>query len=402
MNKVVKYGLIGVGGLVGLVGLFCAFVAIRGCPTYERPKANITVASTPEKVERGKRLATAMCVGCHLDGNTKKLTGRVIFDAPPVFGVIVSRNITQDKTHGIGGWTDAEIAGTIRTGIVGDGSFSPIMGGKHALADEDLESIIAWLRSDDPRLAATAIDPPGRTKPSFLVKFLTTVAIKPPKVPTAPIHRPTEEVALGKYLVTGAYGCYGCHSEDFASQNHEVPEKTPGYFGGGNKLISLEGGNIFSANLTPDDATGIGTITKEQFRGALLQGVGFNKKALRSPMGQFRGMTEAEADAIYAYLRTVPKISRAVDRIYKIVPAGDPGKAAYLTLGCMSCHGPDGVGYFSLKDVNKNFKTDEELKAYIQNPAKVRPLASMPSFETVAEPQQLDAVMKYVRSFGAP
>jgi mono/diheme cytochrome c family protein len=399
-KKILRWTLRIVGALVALVAAFCAFIAIRGVPKYDPPKLDVKVAITPEKVQRGKRIATAACINCHRDPVTGKLSGRVIHDVPPIFGTVVSRNISADKSKGIGGWSDGEIAGTIRTGITHDGLFSPVMGGRPLMADADIEDVIAWLRTE---VEPVPVDPPGRTEYSFLVKFLTNVAVKPPPLPKAPIARPPESdaVALGRYLVTGAYGCFGCHSEDFATTNHLEPEKTPGYFGGGNKLIALGGGNIFSANLTPDDATGIGTITKEQFRRALLKGIGFNNKPLRAPMGQFVGLTETEADAIYAYLRTVPKISKNVDRRWREVPAGDPGRAAYVAQACDTCHGDDGVGYFSIKRVNEAFPSDDALKAFIENPQKDRPLAAMPVYEGVIDAQQMSALIKYVRSFGS-
>lgn len=401
-RKILTWTLRAVLALVGIIALFCGCVAVRGVPKYDQPKVDLKIASTADKEERGRRMATALCINCHRDPDTGKLSGRRIVDVPPIFGTIVSRNITNDKAKGVGSWSDGELAAMIRTGITRDRTFTPIMGGHSRIADSDLEDIIAWLRSSDPALSAASVDPPGKTDVSFLVKVLTNVAIKPPAYPTNSITRPpaADPVALGRYLVNDVYECYGCHSEDFTTQNHEFPEETPGFFGGGNKLIALDGSPIYTANLTPDPATGIGAWTEEQFRRALIKGVAPNGKALRAPMGQFVGVTEEEANAMFAYLRQIPKISRMVDRRWPDPPPGDSGRAAYVSAGCNSCHGDDGVGYFSLKRVNESFADDGALGAFIMDPQSVRRLAAMPAYETTVDPKQMPDLVKYVRSFG--
>jgi len=67
-------------------------------------------------------------------------------------------------------------------------------------------------------------------------------------------------------------------------------------------------------NLTPDNETGIGTWTEEQFVRAVRTGIVPNGPALREPMHPFVELTENEAKAIYAYLRTVPPIRHKIDR----------------------------------------------------------------------------------------
>ena len=71
------------------------------------------------------------------------------------------------------------------------------------MSDEDLHSIIAWLRSDDPLLAAAPVD--NRTsEPSFFAKFLSHIAFKPFEYPTEPKPHPdtTNTVKYGEYLST--------------------------------------------------------------------------------------------------------------------------------------------------------------------------------------------------------
>ena len=51
-------------------------------------------------------------------------------------------------------------------------------------------------------------------------------------------------------------------SRDFKKLDMEFPEKSLGFMGGGNTLITLDGKVRFSANITPDEKTGIGTWTR--------------------------------------------------------------------------------------------------------------------------------------------
>lgn len=315
MKRVFKYFLIvlGIIVLIGLVGF--AFIEIRGVPSYEAKKIDYKVEVTPERVERGKKLALLLCANCHKDASTGKFTGEQMMDAPHEFGQIFSQNITQDKTYGIGTWTDGELLYLLRTGIKRDGKFAPpYMAKLPLMADEDINSVIAFLHSDDPLVTASAT-PDRPCEPAFLTKFLCTVAWKPLKMPDHKIEMPdtNNAVVFGKYLVFNLE-CFNCHSADFKTNNVEEPEKSKGYLGGGNKTLNREGKEIVTQNLTPDKETGIGLWTEERFVNAVKNGIMENQPVLRYPMAPFVYLTDKEAKAIYAYLRTVPPIKNKVPR----------------------------------------------------------------------------------------
>jgi len=185
------------------------------------------------------------------------------------------------------------------------------------LSDYDLKSVIAFLHSDNPVIQASEI-PKVPSKPSLLTKFLCFVAFKKIPYPAAPIAVPdtTNLVELGHYLVTGRYDCYPCHSADFKTLNMEFPEKTPGFMGGGNKMVTVEGKTRFTANITMDEQTGIGHWTLEDFTSAMLHSKNKDGHTLRNPMLPYNGMTDQEIKAIWAYLQTVPKINNKVDRMW--------------------------------------------------------------------------------------
>jgi mono/diheme cytochrome c family protein len=315
MKKILKYLLILVVVVVGVGALFFAFIEVRGIPSYEAKKIDYKVEVTPARVERGKKLVLLLCANCHKSNETGKFTGEEMLDAPKEFGRIYSQNITQDKTYGIGNWTDGELLYLLRTGIKRDGQYAPPWMAKLPhMADEDINSVIAFLHSDDPLVAASAT-PDHPCEPAFLSKFLCFVAFKPLPMPEHKIEMPdtTNAVAFGKYLVFNLE-CFTCHSGDFKTLNSLEPEKSGGYLGGGNKTLNKQGKEILTQNLTPDNETGIGKWTEEQFVAAVKTGVVQNQPALRYPMVPFTELTDAEAKAIYAYLHTVPPFVHKVPR----------------------------------------------------------------------------------------
>lgn len=315
MKKVLKYLLITIGIVIGLGLTGFAFISIRGIPSYEAKKIDYKVDITPERVERGKKLALLLCSSCHINNETGALTGHQMMDAPKEFGPIYSQNITQDKTHGIGDWTDGELVYLLRTGIKRDGQYAPPWMAKLPhMADEDINSIIAFLRSDDPMVASAAV-PDQPCEPSFLAKFLSTVAFKPLPMPENKIEMPdtNNPVAFGKYLVFNLE-CFSCHSADFKTNDYLNPEKSVGFLGGGNKPLDMKGREMPTRNLTPDEETGIGSWTEERFVKAVKFGIMENAPALRYPMMPYAQLTDEEAKAMYAYLRTVPPIKNNVQR----------------------------------------------------------------------------------------
>lgn len=291
------------------------FINMRGIPTYDVNIPEHHVEVTPEKVERGKKLASMLCMHCHMDRETGLLTGAYMPDATE-FGKIYSQNITQDKEHGIGNWTDGELLYLLRTGLLPNGRYTPPWMAKLPhMSNEDVDAIIAFLKSDDPLVAPQAVaDQP--CEPSFLTKFLCLVAFKPLPMPekAIPPVDTTDKVALGKYYVH-SLDCFGCHSASFEKMNVLEPEKSLGYMGGGNaSLKDLDGNVIISSNLTPDKKTGIGNWTEQKFIQAVRHGILEGEPALRYPMIPFPELTEYEASAIFAYLRTVPPIENKIER----------------------------------------------------------------------------------------
>jgi mono/diheme cytochrome c family protein len=315
MKKVLKVLLIVVAVIIVLVGIGALYISVSGIPTYEVKKIDFTAQADSTQIARGKKLASLLCAHCHMNEETGTLAGQHMNDAPE-FGILYSQNITHDDEFGIGTWTDGEILYLLRTGILRDGRYAPpYMAKLPYMADEDIEAVIAFIRSDDPLVVATHV-PDKPCEPSFLTKFLTRVAFKPLPYPEAPIAMPdtTNPVEWGKYLALNL-DCWTCHSPAFEKLNIAEPDKTPGYFSGGNpSLRTREGQSIVSLNITPDVETGIGSWTEEQFIKAVRFGIIDGQEAVRWPMMPYSQLTNHEAAAIYAYLKTVPPVKNKVER----------------------------------------------------------------------------------------
>lgn len=298
--------------LVGAIGLI-GYAAYNGIPSYEPKKPEFSYEYTPERIAEGERIVNTMCKNCHLNRHSGKLTGEYLKEIPSDFGVLFSKNITQHKTAGIGSWTDGELAYFLRAGINPKGEFSGMMPRLHMYSDEDLASVIAFLRSDHPMVRAEDYMPP-RSDFSLLSKVLANYVVKPMAYPTEPViaPHPSDKVNYGRYLVVAKWDCFSCHSTDFKTINNAEPEKTPGFLGGGNTLIDSEGNEIFSANLTFDE-TGLAGWSEQDFNKAVKFGM-TKKGALRYPMVPFVHMTDEEISAMYTYLKRVPKLKNEVDR----------------------------------------------------------------------------------------
>lgn len=308
MRRILKWAGILLGGLLLLVLGFVLYINFSPLATYENKAPDLKIQADSAMLAEGARIVQMHCAQCHRSKDGK-LGGNLMEDG--ALGTVYAPNITQHPEHGITNYTDGQLAYLLRTGIKADGGYAPPWMTKFPhLSDRDLESIIAFLRSDHPMVQPSNNIPPP-TEYSFLAKMLLKMgAFGPLPYPEKPIAAPnsSDQVAYGKYLATAKYECYGCHSANFEKVDMLAPEKSEGFFGGGNPMLDLEGNLVSSANLTQDTETGIGTWTKEQFSKALRTGVKPDGTIVKYPMSPYTLLTEEEAAAIWEYLKTVPVI----------------------------------------------------------------------------------------------
>lgn len=289
-----------------------AYFQFKGIPSFEAQTVNLQVEGTPQQIANGKRIAALLCMQCHA-GSDGKLTGKRILDLPAEFGEVYSMNITQHPENGIGKWTDGQLIYFLRTGIRPNGSYAPPYMPKYpTAADEDLEDIIAWLRSNSAEVQPSPEEAPP-SKPSLMTKILVNTVMGPMPYPEKRIAKPdtTDQLALGSYLANSLMGCFACHSRDFKTNNDLNPVQSEGYMGGGNPLLDFDGNVVVSSNIT-FDKTGIAGWTKEQFIEAVRHAKRPDGSLLRYPMVPQITLTDYEVGSIFEYLRTVPPIDNPI------------------------------------------------------------------------------------------
>jgi len=117
------------------------------------------------------------------------------------------------------------------------------------------------------------------------------------------------EVSRGAYLAK-VTGCEGCHSAHDA-EGHVLPGRL---MAGGDHPIRAGGGpGLVPPNITPDRDTGIGGWDVPAIAAAIRTGQTPDGRILSLAMPwrtQFAALTEADAQAIAAYLLTVPPVHR--------------------------------------------------------------------------------------------
>jgi mono/diheme cytochrome c family protein len=219
-NAIVKWVGVVVSGLLTLVFAAVSVVSLVGLLQFYMPKnvpiPDVAVAGTPEQIQRGEHLANAFCVECHSTNRQLPLSGGrdMGTDFPIPLGSFVPSNLTPGGE--LKDWSDGEIMRVLRSGIDPDGRPLMLMSNVNVrhMSDEDLEAMIAFLRSQPPVENETQ-EPPDQ--PTFLAAFMfgagmlpkgeapvTGPIIAPPKGPTA---------EYGKYMI-GFQDCADCHGED--------------------------------------------------------------------------------------------------------------------------------------------------------------------------------------------
>lgn len=114
---------------------------------------------------------------------------------------------------------------------------------------------------------------------------------------------PADGAALrdrGAYLAR-AGNCQDCHT----------PRGGAPYSGG--RGIPTPFGTVYSSNLTPDPQTGLGAWTAADFRRALHNGRSRDGRLLYPafPYDAYTLISDADADALFAYLRSLPPVMQA-------------------------------------------------------------------------------------------
>jgi hypothetical protein len=145
-----------------------------------------------------------------------------------------------------------------------------------------------------------------------------------------------DKVARGKYIVSTS-GCHDCHTPWKVGPNGPEPDMTRALSGhpqdmklspppvvpepwvmvaaATNTAYAGPWGISYTANLTPDAETGIGKWTLRNFVDTIRSSrhLGRGRDVLPPmPVQVYRNWTDADFEAVYSYLRTVPAIKNQV------------------------------------------------------------------------------------------
>ncbi len=257
-------------------------------------------ADTP--LERGSYLVNTImtCGNCHSPKGPpnvvagKDFSGGLRFNEPPFD--VTAPNITPDKETGIGKWSTADLKKTMLTGVRPDGvPLAVVMptGFYGILLPSDLDAIAAYLQS---------LKPLSNKVPDPIYKIAVPRQIFPgAEKPIDPADL-NDKVKRGHYLATIGH-CMECHTplvrgvQDFKNSLGKGGREFPGPWG-----VSI------SRNITSSKAKGLGDWSDAEIKRAITQGIDKDGNKLKGPMGfqYYAHMTDADLDAVIAWLRTVP------------------------------------------------------------------------------------------------
>lgn len=331
MKRVLKFlkwtGL----GLIVLFLVFFIFVQLSWNKKHDAPYPDIKASADSTVIARGAYLVNgpAHCGGCHtsMDEVMQFDAGKqVAFKGGweltyPGFGTFTGPNITSDKETGIGKYSDAEIARSLRYGVGKDGRALFPMMPFQGLSDADLTAIISYLRTLPPVN--------NKVKPmdyGFLYKALLAVGMVKPEGPKS---TPQKSIAIeptanyGKYLAYHVTNCFTCHTEvnmntgefigkDFAGKAYFEPD------------AFSDGYSFISPNLTPDEKTGImAAWTEETFIQRFKNGR--IHKGSPMPWGALSRMDTTELQALYRFFQSLEPVENPIEQIV-FTPGEKPKK----------------------------------------------------------------------------
>ncbi len=273
-----------------LLGLLSVFAAVGMGKIYTprgSPAPDITVAGTAEQIARGEHLAYAFCAICHSLDNQLPLSGGrdVGKDSPVPVGELIAANLTPGGR--LKDWSDGETFRAIREGIDRDGRPLITMSALSTrnLSDEDLQAVIAYLRSQP---AIQNETPPDNPNLLFAIFSGAGLVPEPKPITGAVVAPPLGATAdYGEYIVSYA-GCRDCHGANLR--------------GGG--------GGLTPAGPNLEVVTG---WTQDQFIATMRTGVDPGGHALdprQMPWESIGKLDDVELLALYEYLRGLTSIQK--------------------------------------------------------------------------------------------
>ncbi len=242
--------------------------------------------------------------GCHTAAKGSTNAGGRWIETP--YGRFYGTNITPDPVHGIGTWTDREIIDAIRLGVKPDGTvMSPVMpypalGG---MTDEDATALVAFLRSLEPVAQENLPHEVSLPFSGLAMRAWRWLFFEPVETRSAAWADP---IARGRYISEHLAHCQECHTPRTVFGTLDRTRDLAGNPAG------IDG--EVAPNITPDDETGIGRWSEGEIVSLLRTGFLPNFDNVQGlmavvidgvPGGGYKDMTDEDAHAVAAYLKSV-------------------------------------------------------------------------------------------------
>lgn len=209
----------GTGAGAVLTAVVAAVAAVMTAGEYQlhsrsAPVPDLTVAGTADQIARGRAIVSSFCADCH--SSSGPLTGGDDIGAklPIPIGSFTSSNLTP--AGALKQWSDGEIFRAIRNSVAAGGNRLLVMSLTNAgnLSDDDIRSVIAYLRTT-PAAGAPTPEPPDAMTPLGVAMLGAGLLPDARPVSTAVIIAPGKQATAeyGRYIVS-YQDCRQCHGKD--------------------------------------------------------------------------------------------------------------------------------------------------------------------------------------------
>jgi mono/diheme cytochrome c family protein len=333
--------LLGIPGLIVLCALGFGLLAFRPAISPINPPAPESFA--PDLVAKGEALAAGgFCTECHTAKGGQKFAGGYPMQTP--FGVLYSTNITPDPETGIGAWSEAAFARSMREGVARDGShLFPAFPFNHftKLSDDDVQALYAYFMTRPPvRAAAQAGTIPFPLNMRYLQAGWKLLFFRAGRFEPDP--NKSAEWNRGAYLAEGLSHCGVCHTP----RNFLGAEQSGDAYAGA-AVDNWIAPPLTSANPSP------APWSEEELQRYLRNGVSVLHGIAAGPMSPvphgLSALPESDVQAIATYFADIDRateraalVGPAVARAMSHAASGagqdfDPDARLY-TAACASCH----------------------------------------------------------------
>lgn len=284
-------------GIAGAVVLLLAGTAVVGSQMAERKSQRqikvavqpVAIPATAQALERGAYLYNSRgCADCHGAGGA----GREFMNDGKGMR-LAGPNITPGEGNVVARYTPEDWVRTLRHGVKPDSRPVFIMPSEdyNRLTDEDLGALVAYVKALPPKMGGAAVlDLPLPVRVLYAFDAIQDAAQKIDH--TLP---PAKPIAQGVTAAHGAYVanmCIGCHGATLAGG--KIPGGPPDW--------------APAANLTPGEGSAMPRYKDASaFVAMLRSGKRPDGTAITvMPFESLRALNDVDAQALYAYLQTVP------------------------------------------------------------------------------------------------